>query len=357
MTAPAAGDSREAAAASAEFARGVVHAASFEDSDGPTLERIAREKAPEDRVLLLGPATFAEAYARCARGEDRAAGAADGVLRVGRAAGAWRLPRAAAEWCAGREIVAHGWRAEAVVRHGLVENAPRACAAPARIRLAQVPRTLPPAPSWPDARRPRIRRELGIARDEFAVLLGGEPPEWCDPSFVVRAIAMASVAGARLRLVASPRVARLELATRFLVDAAGARPPVVDARADRPWELLPALDALVLDRDGLPDAPVDCRGWRSRRLPGIPPDLDAGGLVGEPMSPLPALWALAIGVPAFVHRSIELGAHGEACGGGGDAGARVQRFDRDVAAFADALLATARAAQDARAANASAASR
>ena len=361
MTASADGDPRAASATPEAVARGVVHAASFEESDEPTLERIARERAPDDRVLLFGPAPFAEAFARLAR--DGVVPVTDprGVLRVGRAAGAWRMPVAASDFCAGREVVVHGRRAEVLVRWCLPANGASGCVPPAAIRPALPPRTLPPAPAWPEARRPRIRRELGLARDEFAILLGGEPPEWCDPSFVVRAVAMASVAGARLRLVVSPRVARLGIATLFLVDGAGARAPIVDARADRPWELLPALDAFVLDRDGLVDAPVECRGWRSRRLPGVPRDLDAGGLVGEPVSPLPALWAIATGVPAFVHRSVDLGVHAEASA----VGAPLHRFDRDVAAFADALIATAKAGgevardarQDARAANASAASR
>lgn len=355
MTASGDGDPR---GAPVPCAGGVVHVASFEESDEPTLERIARERAAGDRVLLLGPTSFAAAFAAHARRMNGAAPDPRALLRIGRAAGSWRLSAAAADFCAGRSVVAYGPRAHAVLRWCLPgRGADGARVAPSGVGLAPPPDAPPAPPPWPEARRARIRRELGIASGEFALLLGGEPPEWCDPSFVARAVAMASVAGARLRLVVSPRIARLEAAGDFLVEAAGARAPIVDPCADRPWELLPALDALVLDRDGLVDAPVACRGWRSRRIPGVPCDLDAGGLVGEPMSPLPALWAVATGVPAFVHRSIGLGR----AGGDRDGTPRIHRFDRDVAAFADALIAIARAAaegvQDARAANAVAASR
>jgi hypothetical protein len=319
--------------------RGVVRVASFEESGPCALERIARESRAGDAALLLGPAAFAEMFAAL-----RSDGPAVEIVRVGRVAGRWRLPSAVRALLLEREVVVSGARARAVVRAAIADGREPGGA----LRDAGVPAEPPPAPAWPEGRRDRIRRALGLARDERALLVGGDPAEWIDPTFVVRAVAMARVSGARLRLVVAPGTARLDLAERFLVAASGGGAPIVDPRAARPWEILPALDGLVLDRDGLVDAPLDCRGWRTRGLAGLPCDLDAGGLVGEPVSPLPALWALACGVPAFVHESIDLGRHGEAPG--------VRRFDRDVAQFAR-LLAERAADQPAPSTSAAAASR
>ena len=54
---------------------------------------------------------------------------------------------------------------------------------------------------------------------------------------------------------------------------------------------------------------------------------------GAWMSPLPALWSLACGKPAFVHRAIDLGAHA--------AHPQVHRFGDDVAQLARGLHAVA----------------
>jgi hypothetical protein len=193
----------------------------------------------------------------------------------------------------------------------------------------------------------RVRAELGMTRDECAVLVAGEPSEWLDLSFAMGAIAMARVAGRRLRPVVSPRVPRITLAARWLEGAApaigirGTRDPIaVDTRADRPWQLLPAMDALVLDRDGMASLPIACAGWRAPRA--------CAGL--DRMSSLPALWALACGVPVFAHASIDLGRHATH--------PEVVRFGADVAQLARELH--ARVAHDSdhtRASSASAASR
>ena len=54
-----------------------------------------------------------------------------------------------------------------------------------------------------------VRRELGLAQHEFALAIVGEPSEWVDPSFAIRAASMARVAGAPIRLLASPRTPRI----------------------------------------------------------------------------------------------------------------------------------------------------
>ena len=185
--------------------------------------------------------------------------------------------------------------------------------------FAPIREELPPAPHWPETRRARIRHELGIAARERAVLVAGEPSEWIDLSFIARAVGMSIVGGAPLRLVVSPRVPRVAEINGFLTKATGLAPLVVDARADRPWEILPALDAAIIDRDGAVERPVECAGWRSGEWQRL----------AWSASPLPALWALSCGVPVFVHESIDLGARA--------AHPLVKRFGRDVAALARML--------------------
>lgn len=277
----------------------VRHAVCFEEAGECTLDRIARAARPGDSVLVLGPEPWSEALRAVGLPRDVA------IITVGRTGGAWRFdpvhdPRAAAPM-----VLAYGPQAQRVSGRGAA--------------LAQAPDTLPTAPDWPKARRDRIRRELGIAPLERALLVAGEPSEWIDLSFVARAVGMAFVGGAPLRMVVSPRVPRIAEVDAFLGKATGSAPIIVDARADRPWELLPALDGAIVDRDGAVERPVDCAGWRAGAWQ------DRGWRV----SPLPALWAIACGVPAFVHESIDLGAHGLHPG--------VTRFARGIAPFADAL--------------------
>lgn len=282
---------------------GNLHVVCFEEAGECTLERIAREAQPGDRVAALGPERFARRL--------RALGLPESVAleSVGRAAGRPfdRLP------------------APGGPQPGAIAYGPRARALTPGARMAAVPDALPVAAPWTPERRARVRRELGLSAGEFAVLVCGDPVSWIDISFASRACTMARVGGAPVRLVASPDTARIAAASEFFETTAHGRPIVVDPRADKPWELLPALDAAVLDADGVGDRPVDCAGWR--RGP---------GLVPEPMSALPALWSIAFGRPAAVHASIELGAHA--------AHPLVGRFDDDVASFARVIHAFATSA-------------
>lgn len=279
-----------------------LHVVSFEESGDCTLERIARESHAGDSVLVLGPEAFAARLREC--------GIKPGVeVRVaGRSFGRFRdLPVVAL----GSGAVAHGLRARAAVDglDGLDGSIP----------LAGAPESLPPVQPWTGERRARVRRELGLAAHDVALALVGEPSEWIDPSFAIRAASMARVAGAPLRLVCSPRTPRIEKLGQFFEQAAQGKPAIVDARIDRPWEIFPALDAVVLDQDGAASMPPECAGWRGLRE-------GERSIPAQPMSPLPALWALACGIPAFVHASIDLGAHAEH--------ALVARFADDVAQLA-----------------------
>ena len=263
---------------------GTLHVVSFEEAGDCTLRRVALAARPGDSVLLLGPERLAHALRDLGLSPEVA------VRTQGRVGARWfgslrATPTAAA---AARDAVAYG---------------PRAARAVGLESWAQVPENLPDAPSWTMERRARIRRELGLAPRDFAVLVAGDPAGWIDLSFPIRALSMAFVAGAPVRPVVSPQTPRLAKLNEYFEVAARGRPIVIDARAERPWELLPALDALLADTDGARTQPVECAGWR--RPSG------AQGVEPEAISPLPALWALACGTTAFVHRDIALGSHAD----------------------------------------------
>ena len=281
------------------------HVVCFEEAGDCTLEHIARCSAPGDRVVVLGPERFALTLRALKLHE------AVEIDVLGRVAGRYRRPQRRD----GLRVRAYGARASAALGIG-AEPAP-------------TPSELPPSPEWTAERRARVRRALGVAPHDVAVALVGEPAEWIDPSLAVRACAMARVAGAPLRLVASPRTHRVEVLSGFFEQASGGRPILTDERLDRPWEILPALDAVILDQDGLATMPTDCAGWRGVRSGerSIPP---------QAMSPLPALWALASGIAALVHAGVDLGVH---------AGhPMVTRFSDDVAELARGVHARASSA-------------
>jgi len=277
----------------------VRHVVCFEEAGECTLERIARAARAGDAVLVLGPEAWVETLRAFGLSREIP------VARLGRADNIWRP----------NQPVTDSERAGRTLCYG--PGAKRL--SDRQAMFAPIREELPPAPHWPETRRARIRHELGIAARERAVLVAGEPSEWIDLSFIARAVGMSIVGGAPLRLVVSPRVPRVAEINGFLTKATGLAPLVVDARADRPWEILPALDAAIIDRDGAVERPVECAGWRSGEWQRL----------AWSASPLPALWALSCGVPVFVHESIDLGARA--------AHPLVKRFGRDVAALARML--------------------
>jgi len=273
-----------------------LHVVSFEESGDCTLERIARESQAGDGVLVLGPQVFA------ARLRQLGLDPAVEVGVAGRSFGRFRdLPATLPI----RRAIAHGPRARAAFDES--------------IPLAGAPDSLPSVQSWAVERRARVRRELGLGAHDFALALVGEPSEWIDPSFAIRAASMARVAGAPLRLVCSPRTPRIDKLGQFFEQAAQGKPFLVDERIDRPWEIFPAIDAVVADQDGAASMPPECSGWRGLRE-------GERSIPAQRMSPLPALWALGCGLPAFVHASIDLGAHASH--------AMATRFADDVAHLA-----------------------
>ena len=55
-------------------------------------------------------------------------------------------------------------------------------------RVAGIPEVLPELAPAPENRRARLRRELGLAPFDIAILLANEPPSWVDLGLVARAI-------------------------------------------------------------------------------------------------------------------------------------------------------------------------
>ena len=324
----------------ADAVRGSVHVVSFEDCGDCTLREIALRAMPGDDVLVLGPEIFAKRLIELGLSRDV------GLHRVGRCAGRWRqseITKALVKLDGNQPRSREGSRegSRATVLHGCVQRQP--CAScnvdvderPAAhpiigydfTRVGGIPETLPVLAPPPENRRARLRRELGLASFDIAILVANEPATWVDMGLVARAIGMAHVAlvgsGVRLRLIASPAAPRVMERSRFLSDAVGAAEIILDARAERPWELLAAVDALWVDQDGLVTDPVSCAGDRCRASLAVGPRMS---------SALPALWGLVAERPTFVHASISLGVHES-----GSHASLIHRFADDVAPLSRAF--------------------
>lgn len=322
-----------------------VHAVCCEEAGACTLARIVRGAADGDAVVVLGPAHFAHSLRRLGLPQSvriervpratRLIGAEYGALAA-------VLRRSGSRPFGASRTVAYGPLAMRLIERSIGDADPL----PDRPHV-EVPGPapeLPPMAAWPAERRARLRRELGVAPNEVAILLSGEPSAWIDMTFATRALSMARVAGVLLRPIVSPATPRIAKLGRYFESAAQGRPFIVDERVERPWELLPACDVLILDRDGAGTVPGECDGDRR-----IPPG--ARSIVPQAMSAEPALWALACGKQAIVHDSVDLGAHASH--------PLVHRFGDDIAALARVLLSLApsRSGHQALASSAIAASR
>ncbi len=310
----------------------LLHVVALEEVGPCTLRAIAHIARAGDSVLVLGARSAVDALR--AHGLPRAV-RCDNVLRIG---GSWRLCGAAiAAATAGFDrITAYGVRAQQIMH---------------RVGCHRCTRGLLDATALVSVRcdenRASLRRALGIGADEAAVLVAAEPAAWTDLRFIAHGASMAFVGGARIRLFVSPRVPALSEAGSWMTRAAGELALHADARAEEPWQLLDAMDALILDRDGGVEAPVRCIGDRTRH------PLDMSWNLGLGVSsPLPALLAVSAGIPALVHSDIDLGTHATS--------PLVTRFDRNIAALARAFAMVSQRVTQARTlqpSNASAASR
>lgn len=322
-----------------------VHAVCSEEAGACTLARIVRIAADGDAVIALGPVDFALSLRRLGlRQSVRIEHVPRATRLLGGEYGALgpALRRSGVRPFGASRTVAYGPLAKLRVEHSIGDADPL----PDRphVEAAAIASELPPFAACPAERRARLRRELGVAPNEVAFLVAGEPAAWIDMTFAIRALSMARVAGVLLRPIVSPATPRIAKLSVYFESAAQGRAVIVDERVERPWELLPACDALLLDRDGAATIPGACAG--ERRI-----QSGARSITPQAMSAEPALWALACGKQAIVHESIDLGTHASH--------PLVHRFGDDISALARILsaLVPARDAHQALASSAIAASR
>ena len=290
-----------------------LHVVALEEAGPCTLRALAQSARAGDSVLVLGARRGVDALREYGLARTVAC---ENVLRVG---GSWRLcVRAIAAAAKGfNRITAYGVRAQQIMhRAGCLHCARGHLDASAHVSARC------------DDNRASLRRALGIAAHEAAVLVVAEPAAWTDLRFIAHGASMAYVGGARIRLIVSPNVPALAEAGSWMTRAAGELALHADERAEEPWQLLDAIDGIIMDRDGGVEAPVRCIGDRTRH----PFDARWKLSLGTP-SPLPALVALGAGIPALVHSDIDLGAHSTS--------PLVTRFDRNIAALARAFAAVA----------------
>lgn len=123
-------------------------------------------------------------------------------------------------------------------------------------------------------REGRVRRRLGWGVNEERtriVMLVSDRPEAIEAMSAVLGVGLAWETGRDLRLVISPRASQLERALRVLRDVEQEDRVIVDAAADRPWEVAHAVDAALVPGDGLSLAWATTSG-----LPTVAPVEQAG---------------------------------------------------------------------------------
>jgi hypothetical protein len=308
-----------------------VHVFAAEEAGPATLRQLVRcangHAGSGDTVLIFGPASWVSRARKLGLSPEIE------VVSVASVGGSWWLAarlgnRARADlFDSARQPVMYGARAQAIFQ-AFQSTAPSLLSARefAQQRAAYAafePSALP----MHQARRDRLRRAWQVGTHEVLVHLLAEPITWIDPRFVVRAIGMAAVGGARLRLLASPEIPRIEALTSWLSRATGMPPAILAREAEDLAEVADALDAVVVDADGIATDPAITAGARSRHPLDTLMGLDDS--VGAP-SILPALEAVATGIPLLVHRSYAI----SDCVGqdvSSDGSARVMQFDQDVA--------------------------
>ncbi|MDI9404163.1 MAG: hypothetical protein QM516_09850, partial [Limnohabitans sp.] len=279
-------------------------------------------------VLIFGPTAWAS--------QVRAAGLAPDleVATIASVGGSWwlaaRLAFRASAAIRASEVspVFYGPRARAVFQAFRSAEAARVCV-DASVSLASNPFA---TFSLNRARRDRLRRAWGVGQQDIVVHLLMEPITWMDARFVARAIGMAAVGGARLRLLASPKIPRIHAISSWLVGATGMPPVLLHHEAEDLALVADAVDAVVVESDGLATDPAITAGARSHHPLDALIGLDE--TVGYP-SIFPALEAARSGIPLLVHRSYELRDDRSQTGALNDHGLNprtpIMYFDDDVA--------------------------
>ena len=283
----------------------VLHVLAADEVGPCTMRAIVANATPADAVFVFGPSTAltqlrTHALARSIPCDHLASIGGSWWLALTLAAGRMRQRFSRAE-----RVIAYGARAECLSRAAGCERCERA-ALPAMnsmdFNASDVNKS--DTVAIRADQRNRLRRELGIAQHEFAILIAGEPVARMDTRFIVRSAAMAYVGGAPIRLIASPAIPAVFEVSRRFQRTTDCHPMLLDSRAEEPWRLFPAIDAVISDCDGGVNSPVQCMGGQHEHA------LDARyGLssLTNTMSALPALLALDAGLPVFAHESLELG--------------------------------------------------
>ncbi|MBL9149321.1 MAG: hypothetical protein JNM94_11560 [Phycisphaerae bacterium] len=151
-------------------------------------------------------------------------------------------------------------------------------------------------PSRLHSDRRAIRRRWGARPDECVVGLLGEPADRVDARRIAQLVGIAAVRGERVRLVVHPAACRREATERWLAGIDIPNFLIVDESIARPWDVVAGLDVASFGADA---AIAAGRLGFGSRLAGL------GCLFRArpgPVSPLPALWARAAGVPIVAER-------------------------------------------------------
>jgi len=112
-------------------------------------------------------------------------------------------------------------------------------------------------------RRAEIRRSWGI-EDETVTVVGfmGAPEGWMDAGRAAHIVVLAALAGGwggRMKLIAGPGCVRLGAGVRMMDALLRQGAMVVDERMQRPWEIVPGLDAALVLGDDTKKADEDER--------------------------------------------------------------------------------------------------
>ncbi|GEM_PF-3040560 len=140
--------------------------------------------------------------------------------------------------------------------------------------------------------REQIRRRWSARTTDVVIGLLGEPADAVDARRAADVVGIAAVRGLPVRLVFHPHAARAERTWRWISEVDVKMFLTRDVALARPWEVVAGLDAAIVLRDAVTvaGAASRSRGWLRR----------SGREVA--MSPLPACWAAAAGIPILAER-------------------------------------------------------
>lgn len=148
--------------------------------------------------------------------------------------------------------------------------------------------------------RDHVRRRWGVDERSFVIGLLCEPVSWSDARRAAVVLSLAAEAGRDVRLVVHPAAQRRVEAVRWLMRIGHAHRLIVDEQLAEPWRCVHGLDAALILGDDTTTPDVSEGGSPFSLLFG-------GGRALRPMpGVMPALWAMATGVPVIAERSLAM---------------------------------------------------